>query len=270
MQFEGHVLRARDLEDGDLFGTEVERTVGGVLDDDEVVLLGEGDDFLVELTGGDGAGRVVWVVEDEHLGLGQDVGGNGLQVGQEVILGGELQVMDEAAVVLGVRAEHRVTRNGHEHIVARIDETAWEDRECGLRANRVEDFGVGVDRHAEEILHVAGGGLLEVRATVVGVAAILRLGSFGLERLHHHRERHLVGLTDAEVDQGDVRLGLLGGSLGALDLLELIDRGRLAVIDAADAFGEELLDVRVGHGDKALKRGGRRRMASGLRPRALP
>ena len=105
----------------------MERTVGGVLDDDEVVLLGEGDDFLVELTGGDGASRVVRVVEDEDLGLGQDVRRDGLQVGQEIVLSGELQVMDEAAVVLGVRAEDRVTRNGHEHVVAGIDEAARED-----------------------------------------------------------------------------------------------------------------------------------------------
>ena len=88
--------------------------------------------------------------------------------------------MDEAAVVLGVRAEHRVTRYGHEYVVAGIDEASREDRESGLGSDRVEDFGIGVDGHTEEILHVASGGLLEVRATVIGVAAILGLGRFGL------------------------------------------------------------------------------------------
>jgi len=35
--------------------------------------------------------------------------------------------------------------------------------------------------------------------------------------------------------------------LGPLDLLELVDRGALAVIGPANAIGEQRLKIRVGH-----------------------
>ena len=58
---------------------------------------------------------------------------------------------------------------------------------------------------------------------------------------------HLVVLADAEVQQ--LPLGVFGQGLplGPLDLLELIDFGAFAVVGAADALGEELLEVGVGH-----------------------
>jgi len=111
----------------------VQRAIGGVLDHDEVVLLGEGNDLLVELARGAGAGRVIRKVEHQHLGLGQDVGGDRLQVGEEMVFGGQLQVMNEASVILSVGAEHRVTpehrvtRSSHEDIIAGIDQAARQD-----------------------------------------------------------------------------------------------------------------------------------------------
>jgi hypothetical protein len=44
------------------------------------------------------------------------------------------------------------------------------------------------------------------------------------------------------------KMGSQGGALGALDLLELVDFGALAVIDAADAFGEQRLEPGIAHG----------------------
>ena len=60
---------------------------------------------------------------------------------------------------------------------------------------------------------------------------------------------HAVVFADAEVEQ--LPLGMIGEglTLGPLDLLELVDGGRLAVLGAADAVGEELLEVGVGHGE---------------------
>ena len=46
-----------------------EDAVGGVLDDDDVVLLGEGDCSFVELGRGGAAGGAVGVAEDEQLGF---------------------------------------------------------------------------------------------------------------------------------------------------------------------------------------------------------
>ncbi len=57
----------------------------------------------------------------------------------------------------------------------------------------------------------------------------------------------LVGLADAHVNELDAGVGGLGGALGALDPLEFVDRGVLAVAGAADAFSEKLLEVGVAH-----------------------
>src|SRR5262249_53958749 len=94
--------------------------------------------------------------------------------------------------------------------------------------------------------HEARGGVLERLDAVVGVAAVLGLADL----LGHHAPdavgRHAVVLADAEVEERT--LGMLGqrAPLRALDLLELVDLRALAVARAADARGEELLEVRVG------------------------
>jgi hypothetical protein len=106
-------------------------------------------------------------------------------------------------------------------------------------------------------LHEPGDRLLERRRAVVGVAAV-----FGLaELLDQGAADALVGdavvLADAEVEK--LPLGMLGEGLafGALDLLELVDGGGLAVLGAADAVGEQTLEVGVGPGERTEVRGQR-------------
>src|SRR5262249_50243897 len=73
---------------------------------------------------------------------------------------------------------------------------------------------------------------------------------------------HVVVLADAEVEE--LAFGVFGEglALGALDLLELVDLGALAVVGAADAVGEEGLEPGVGgrgrHGVLLLGLGGLR------------
>ena len=118
-----------------------------------------------------------------------------------------------------------------------------------FRADAVVDFGRRVERDAELALHEAGGRLLEGGDAVVGVAAVLGLvdllGHAAADDLGGHR----VVLADAEVEQ--LALGMVGQrlALGPLDLLELVDRGAFAVVGAADAVGEQRLEVGVGHGE---------------------
>jgi hypothetical protein len=252
VEFEGDVFGAGDLEDGEGAAFEDEGGVGGVVDDEEVVLAGEGDGVFEEGKGGGGAGGVVGVVEDEDFGVLEEVGGDGGEVGEEIILRGEGEVADAAAVVAGVGAEDGVAGRGHDDAVAGVDEAGGEDGEGGFGADAVEDFGVGVEVDAEEAAHVAGGGLLEFGAAVVGVAAVFGLGGGVLEGVDDVGEGHFVGLADAEVNEGRVGVGGAGGGFGALDFLEFIDGGGLAVVRAADAVGEELLEE-VGHGGKRKK-----------------
>src|SRR6185369_5966459 len=61
------------------------------------------------------------------------------------------------------------------------------------------------------------------------------------------REGHFVRFADAEVDDFLARMCGDCGAFGAFDFLEFIDRGRLAVLAAADPFGKQILNVRVSH-----------------------
>ena len=97
-------------------------------------------------------------------------------------------------------------------------------------------------------LHERGDRFVEAGVAVVGVAAV-----FGLVDLFGHAAAdglggHGVVFADAEVEE--LALGIIGQGLafGALDLFELVDFGAFAVVDAADAVGEQGLEVGVGHG----------------------
>ena len=59
MEFDADVLRAGRGEEAQRLALEHQRGVGGVVNDDEVVLPGEGDDPGEKLRRGAGAGRIV-------------------------------------------------------------------------------------------------------------------------------------------------------------------------------------------------------------------
>ena len=104
-----------------------------------------------------------------------------------------------------------------------------------------------VEGDAVLALHEAGGRLAEGGDAVVGVAAVFGLVDFLGHAAADDLGGHLVVLADAEVEQ--LALGMVGERLafGALDLFELVDGGAFAVVGAADAVGEQRLEVGVGH-----------------------
>ena len=106
VQLDADVERAGRGQEAHRLAVEHQGGVGGVVDDDQVVGLGEGDHVLEELGRGARAGRVVGVVDDQRLGPLEHVGGHAGQVGQEAVLLQQRQVVDDAAEVLGVGAEH--------------------------------------------------------------------------------------------------------------------------------------------------------------------
>jgi hypothetical protein len=59
-----------------------------------------------------------------------------------------------------------------------------------------------------------------------------------------------VVLANAEVEQLPLRMFRDGLPLSPLDLLELVYRGALAVLGAADAVRKELLEIWIGHAEK--------------------
>ena len=124
---------------------EHQRGVGGVVNDHELVLFGERDRLGEELRRRARAGRVVRIIQHQHLGLLQHVRRHGIQVRQELVLLRQRQVVRPARRVLGVGAEHRVARHGHEHVVARVDERRRQDGQRGLAADGVDHLRLRVD-----------------------------------------------------------------------------------------------------------------------------
>ena len=95
--------------------------------------------------------------------MARDVGGDAVEIGQEIVLGRERQLVDDAAVVAGVRAGDRVAGHGHQRDVARVDEAGRQHGQRRLRADAVVDLGRRIERDAELALHEPGDRLLEAR-----------------------------------------------------------------------------------------------------------
>ncbi len=175
-----------------------------------------------------------------------------MRMGQEPVFLEERELHDFAAEVFGPGAEHAVAGDGQDGDVAGVDEAGREEREGGLAADGVNDLRVGIELDAVQRLHVAGRGRLEVGAAVVGVGAVLPFRGFFREAGDHGRERHVVGLAHAHVDQLDAGILRGGGAFGAFDLFELVDFGVFAEVGTADPGGEILLEeVFLRHGAKS-------------------
>jgi hypothetical protein len=152
-----------------------------------------------------------------------------------------------------VRRKDAVAGRGHERHIAGVDEASRQNRQRGLGADAVDNLRVGVDAgDVADVVHPARRRLLERCAAVVGVNAILRLSRGGSQGSHAIGEGHFVGFADAQVDQLCSRMGGQCGALGPLDLLEFVDGRAFAVANAADALGEEILDVGVHSGAVSL------------------
>ena len=121
---------------------ENEGGVGGVVNDDEIVLLGESDDGCEELGGGRRAGGIVGIIDHQGFGAAEFVGGDGIQIGQELVLLQQGKIENLAAVILAVSSEDGVSGRGHQGDIAGIDEASREDGQRGLGADGVDDVGV--------------------------------------------------------------------------------------------------------------------------------
>ena len=249
VQLHADVFRARSGEEAQRFVAVVNQAdVGGVVDDDEVVALGEVDDLGEELRSGAGAGRVVRIVQHEHLGLGQHVGRDTVEVRQIIVLRRQCEVVHLAAVIFCVCTEHGITWNRHDDVVAGGDEGGRQNGERRLAANGVEHFRVGVDAaDAADVVEEPGGGFLERLATIIGVTAVGRFLCLLVEFGDDLRKSHFVRLADAHVDDLGAGVGLKHGIFGALDLFKLVDGCVFSVVDAADSFREQILNVAFGH-----------------------
>ena len=99
-----------------------------------------------------------------------------------------------------------------------------------------------------DVFHPSRRRLLERGPAVVGINAILRLSRRRRQIGHAIRKRHLIRLAHPQIDQLRSRIRRQRRPLGPLDLLKFVNGRSLAVANAADALGEEILDVGVHSG----------------------
>ena len=212
MEFDADFLGAGNGEEAEGFSFKEEGGVGGVVDDDELVLFGEFDNLGEEFGCGDGAGGVVGVVEDEDFGFLENGWRNGMQVGQEVVFAAQWKVVDEASIVAGVSAEDGVAGRGHQYVVAGIDEGSGQDGEGGLASDGVQDFGFRIDvGNAANFFEIFCSGVFESLTAVVGVSSIFRFAGFFGQDLNGAGRSHFVRLAHSHVDDFDFGMSLAGG-----------------------------------------------------------
>ena len=247
VQFDPDVFRARRGKKTERLVAVINQPdVGSIVNDDEIIGLGELDHLGEKLRRGTGAGWVVRVIEHEHLGFLEHVGLDAVEIRQIIVLRCQREVVHLPAEVFGVCAEYRIARNGHDDIVARVDECCRQDGERGLAADRVQHLGVGVDfADAAYLVEEVRGGDLQGLAAVVGVASVFRFLSLLMEFVHHLREGHLVRFAHSHVDDLRAGIGIESRLFGALDLLKLINGRVFTVVDSTNAFREKVLNVAV-------------------------
>ena len=242
VEFDADLLGAGSGQEAERFALENQRGVCGVMNDYELVALGEGNGFGKKLGRRARAGGVVRIIQHQHLRPLQDFAGDTVQVGEKPVWFGQGQVVDQAAIVFGMRAEHRVARRGHQDIIAGIDQRGRQDGESGFAADRVDHLGFRVDPgHAADPLQVTCRGLLETGVPIVRIPAVFRFPSLLAQRVHYFRERHFIRFANAHVNDFGSGMGRHGGALGALDFFEFVNRVGLAVLTAPDALRKQVL-----------------------------
>ena len=171
------------MQDGDLV---VEAELGGAFEEVDV---------------GECAGGIVGVVDPEHSRLLTHVCGDGVEVGQEVVLLGQGQVVRRTA------GEHRadrvdgVGRVGDERDVTRVDEAERGVGDAFFGSDQRDDLGGRVERDLESLGHPAGDALAQLGQTLgLGVAVVGGHVGVLMQRFEDVRVGRQVGVADAEGD----------------------------------------------------------------------
>ena len=199
VELDGHVLGPRHLQDGGR-GVPVEGDVGvgEVVDQDDLVLLGElhqtGHPCQVDALGG----RVVREGEDHHPGLGpcrlprlHEVVEEGLAGTASVLRPGGVQA-DVAHVGAGEEGcvdVDGIGRRRHECGVARPHQHPHQVGQAFFGADRGDHFGVGVQLHLELAQIEIGDGLTDLGDPTAGRVAVVARVPSGLGQLLHGHVR---------------------------------------------------------------------------------
>ena len=89
VEFQSHVLGSWDGKEAQRLSLKNQRGVGGIMDNDDLLLFRELDHLLEKLRSSRGSRRIVRIVENQHLRFVQNLPGDGIEAWQEFVLGRE-------------------------------------------------------------------------------------------------------------------------------------------------------------------------------------
>ena len=200
VELDAAVFRPGHLEDAHRVVVEDER-VRVVVDHENVVLLGEGDELLEGLHARVAARGHVRIVGPHHLHARQVHALELVEVGLPPVVLTEVIVDDLRAEDLVHSRISGIAGIGDEHFVAGVAEGEGDIHDTLLGADDGLDLGHGIHRHAIDALVEACHGAVELRQAARGLIAVGMGGVRHLAELVDGllRRRH-VGRADGEGD----------------------------------------------------------------------
>ena len=172
------------------------------MDDQQVVLAGEGDDLLVDLGRAHRTHRVGGQRHDHVLGAVGDLWIDARHIGQIVVLGDQRVVLELGVGDLGARLKDRVARIGHQNGIARVEQRQAQVAHALLRAVTRLHHGRRNARNAKATLVIIAHGLLELGQIAQGILPHLRVLRGLGQRLDHVVVRFKVGRAHTHVVNG--------------------------------------------------------------------
>ena len=176
--------------------------VGIVMNDQQIMLAGKGDNLLVDLGCAHRADRVGGQRHDHILGTIGNLGIDARHIGQVIMLGNQRIVFELGIGDLGTRLKDRVARIGNQNGVTRIEQGQAQMAHALLRAVARLHHRRRNARNAKAALIVIAHGLLEFGQVAQGILPHLWILGCPRERLDHVVVRLKVGRAHAHVVNG--------------------------------------------------------------------
>ena len=133
---------------GRLVAVEGDVRVGEVVDDQDVMLLCQSDDFFEERQIHALRRRIAREVDDQELGLGIGVADRAFEFLEKIDVRVHGHVVNVGARDHRTVDVYRIARIGHEHDIAAIERGEGQVRDAFFRSDQWQNFCVGIERYA--------------------------------------------------------------------------------------------------------------------------
>ena len=201
IKLHAHVLGAREAQKAPArFPVKDQVAVGVVVQHDDVVLLGKGDQLFIESVRRHRGGGVIRVRDDHQLGSARVGRVNGVKIDQIAVLLFQGHIDKLRPRHARPARKRRIARVRHEHRIARVCHRQADMRQPLLRAQQGRDLGFGVQRHAVAPCIPLRGRLLQRIGVADCVDVIFRVSRGLGQRLADMRHGRDIRRAHAQVD----------------------------------------------------------------------